>query len=387
MGKKQRKSLKQFDYNIQLGLFKDLYEDIITSGNINTRESKTETPEKYMEKKRSNWADYADSIFRVLRASGVVIYSKGRSLSINEHRKEEVKYILDNVEREIKPINWSREEFDSYISNPEIPVLLNDNILNLKKKLKEVGGYSEASDTVYVLKRKLNERRAELRKEKVKSQKDQLKLHREEDIIDILNLFEKIKNKEIQPASMRPTLFEWNVWRAMSMINHGDVKGNFIVDDSGMPISTASGGKSDIVGEYGEFNIGVEVTLSMGKKQYEMEGEPVVRHIGEMQVNKPSFGLFIADRLNDSVIYHFYINSLSNSDVYNGSVDIIPMETKVFIDFFKNAIEKDIQSKDLYSIHEFSKNISRQIFFNGKTEVDWHKSVIAKAFELVTQTT
>ncbi|MGH2311146.1 AlwI family type II restriction endonuclease, partial [Enterococcus faecalis] len=90
---------------------------------------------------------------------------------------------------------------------------------------------------------------------------------------------------------MRPTLFEWNVWRAMSMINHGDIQGNFIVDDSGLPISTASGGQSDIVGDYGDFRIGIEVTLSTGKKQYEMEGEPVSRHIGEMQRQKPSFGL------------------------------------------------------------------------------------------------
>lgn len=56
---------------------------------------------------------------------------------------------------------------------------------------------------------------------------------------------------------MRPTFFEWNIWRAMTMINHGKVKGNFTVDDSGMPISTAGGGKSDIIGDYGKFNIGI----------------------------------------------------------------------------------------------------------------------------------
>ena len=56
------------------------------------------------------------------------------------------------------------------------------------------------------------------------------------------------------------------------------------------------GSKGDVVGEYGDFNILYEVTLSTGKKQHDMEGEPVPRHVGELKrkSGKDTFGFFIA---------------------------------------------------------------------------------------------
>lgn len=148
-------------------------------------------------------------------------------------------------------------------------------------------------------------------------------------------------------------------------------------------ISTAGGGKSDIIGDYGKFNIGIEVTLSTGQKQFEMEGEPVSRHIGEMQVEKPTFGIFIADSLNETVINHFYTLSHQKSKIYNGTVDIIPMDTRTFIEFFKQATCKNIEPEELYSIHEHSILVSKQMFIEDKTEEDWHNSVIQKVFEIV----
>ena len=71
------------------------------------------------------------------------------------------------------------------------------------------------------------------------------------------------------------------------------------------------------------------------------------------------------------------------SKIYNGIVDIIPMDTKTFIEFFKQATSKDIGPKDLYSIHEHSTSISIQMLIEGKTEEDWHNSVIEKVFEVV----
>lgn len=383
--KKQKKSLRIFDYETQVNLFSELYADIIDSGNISTRESRTETVEKYMKKKMSNWGDYTDSIFRVLQASGVFVFTKGRSLSISPKRKQEVEYILSTVKQDIEPIDISREEFDSYISNPYIPILLNDNLEHLKRNIKEVDGRVKDTDTIYDLKRELNKKRIEARQKKISEQTAKLKSRNQKDITDILEMFEAISNKEIEPASMRPTFYEWNVWRAMTMINHGNIIGNFIVDDSGMPASTAGGGQSDIVGDYEKFKIAVEVTLSSGKKQYDMEGEPVTRHVGELQEksNNPVFGLFIADSLHDSVVSHFYTTSFLNLKVYNGSVDIIPMDTGTFIEFFKKATKKDVSPDDLLSIHEFSQFYSKKIMMSDKTEVDWHKGVMKKVLEVV----
>lgn len=83
-----------FDYETQLNVFKELYNDIIQLGDFRTRETETKTAEEYMKKKLRNWGDYTDSIFRILRATGVVVFSKGRTLTISSERIDEIKYIL-----------------------------------------------------------------------------------------------------------------------------------------------------------------------------------------------------------------------------------------------------------------------------------------------------
>ena len=375
--KKNGENIRVFDYNNLKVVFERIYIDIIDSGKIKTRESKTDTIEKFVKKKLNNLSDYADSIFRVLLSTGLIINSKGRSLQINPTRKDEVDYLLNNVSREIIPLNIDRDEFDKYISNPRIPILLNDSIDNLLKSIKELGGDTTNIDLdIYSLKSYLNNLREINKKAVISKQVKALKTKDNEVVNDILVMFELITNKEIEPASMRPTFFEWNVWRAMTMINHGKIKGNFLVDDMGNPISTAGGGQSDIIGDYGAFKIGVEVTLSTGNKQYEMESEPVSRHIGELQKKGPAFGIFIAEQLQDSVVNFFYTTSLLNSAIYNGKVDVIPINTKIFIEFFKRAVCKDIKPNDLYKIHEYSLTKAKEIFSDEKTERDWHNSVI-----------
>ncbi|HEA3261862.1 TPA: AlwI family type II restriction endonuclease [Pasteurella multocida] len=384
IAKKNNKSLRIFEHQNRINTFKVLYTDIIKSGNIKTRESETKTVDQFVKKKMNNLSDYADSIFRVIQSTGLVINSKGKSLQINPTRKNEVDYILDNVSRDIMPVDMDREDFDKYISDPRIPELLNDCSKNIINSIVELNGeYVDPNLDIYELKSKLSILREKKRIELINNQIVALKVKEQKSIDDILNTFNQISNKEIEPASMRPTYYEWNVWRAMTMINHGNVQGNFIVDDMGNPVSTAGGGKSDIIGDYGYFKIGIEVSLSTGNKQYEMEGEPVNRHIGELQQKGPAFGIFIADKLQDSVINYFYTSSLINSDIYKGYVNVIPMNTSTFITFFKKAVKKNLQPKDLYKIHEYSLKISKQTLLDGKTEKDWHNSVINNMLNIV----
>lgn len=99
-----------FDYETQLNVFKELYNDIIQLGDFRTRETETKTAEEYMKKKLRNWGDYTDSIFRILRATGVVVFSKGRTLTISSERIDEIKYILKKVDREIVCTDMNRND-------------------------------------------------------------------------------------------------------------------------------------------------------------------------------------------------------------------------------------------------------------------------------------
>lgn len=47
---------------------------------------------------------------------------------------------------------------------------------------------------------------------------------------DIQNTFKQIEKKELYDA---PLMLEWNTWRAMTMLDGGDIKANLIFDDLG----------------------------------------------------------------------------------------------------------------------------------------------------------
>lgn len=96
----------------------------------------------------------------------------------------------------------------------------------------------------------------------------ELKTYKDYD--DIIDIFAKIKSKDVPDA---PLFLEWNViGRALVMINYSKrVDGNFIMDLDGAPVSTAGGNKLEA--EYEDFGLITEVTMSNGQTQFKMEGD------------------------------------------------------------------------------------------------------------------
>lgn len=376
-----KKSLKKLSDDTKYAHYRAIYADMIAAGNIATRESKTTSESQFMKKKLANLSDYTDAVFRVLHQSGLIVVSAGRTLSISPVRQREVSYILTQIERKPMPEDMDRSQFDKYMFNPELPILLNDNRASLQSDIvsfKPSTSIDRDLDgmNTYELKSVLAKLRRRQREDRVTAQANRLKERRDEDIQNILDVFKQISDKEVGRDG--PLMLEWNMWRAITMINHGDIKGNFVPDDNGMPISTAGGGQGDIVGNYGDFQMIVEVTLSTGKRQYDMESEPVTRHVGEVQSksDKPVFGMFVAQNLTPTVVNYFWTTNLLNHKVYNGSVDIIPMNLATFVAFFKAASHKVLDASDLLSIHQYSTKIARETALAGQTEDDWHRKVL-----------
>jgi len=121
------------------------------------------------------------------------------------------------------------------------------------------------------------------------------------------------------------------------MLDGGNIKGNFIVDDTGKPLSTAQGNKPDIECDYGNFVLSVEVTLQSGQRQYEAEGEPVARHYGQMKqrTGKEAYCLFIAPTINPAALTHFYMLNQINNRYYGGKTQIVPLD----LDQFRRLVE------------------------------------------------
>ena len=146
---------------------------------------------------------------------------------------------------------------------------------------------------------------------------------------DIQDTFDSIIAYEYYDA---PLMLEYNTWRAMTMLNGGDIQGNFKFDDAGQPMSTASGNMPDIECDYYEYSLSVEVTLQAGQRQFESEGESVARHCGQLKkkTGKDTYCLFIAPTINAATLAHFYgLNHLPIA-LYGGKSKIIPLELRQF---------------------------------------------------------
>ena len=143
-------------------------------------------------------------------------------------------------------------------------------------------------------------------------------------------MFNDIKAKDVYDP---PLALEWNAWRTMTMMDGGNIRANLTFDDAGNPLSTAPGNNADIICDYGDFTVTVEVTLMSGNKQYDAEGEPVARHLGDIKAKtgKPAFCLFVAPTINQSSISHFYGLHRIAIKHYGGKSVVIPLTMDRFM--------------------------------------------------------
>ncbi len=321
-----------------------IYRDRIRHGQTKTRESSDASMEKFLRTQAANMRDYADACFRYLRATGLVNVSHvGKSLSIVKERIEDVDYILGTVDRD--PCHVDDEQaYAAYLGKSSLPKLLTDDRQRLVRKLRTVytqGVLDEQADmeTLKDLLATLTEQR---KQENINEQIRQIKDYKLYD--EIQETFRQIEADELYDA---PLMLEWNTWRAMTMLDGGDIKANLKFDDFGKPMSAAQGNMSDIVCDYGDFLLSVEVTTSSGQKQYETESEPVSRHLGKLKKasGKPCYCLFIAPTINEACVAHFYGLHSLNISYYGGKSVIIPLPISIFRKMLEDSCKANYTPK------------------------------------------
>lgn len=322
---------------------KKIYAAEISSEITSTRQSNDESLEKFLATKRSNLRDYADAFVRYLRATQLVTFNvQSNRLKISKFRQSDVDYILQTIERE--PEDFSdKSAFRTYLFDDQLPVLLSDDCKVSASKLKSFGvslpqikleSVEQLKDRVEAIERSVATEQIEEAEESLKDFKS---------VAELEAVFEQIGNKEIPDA---PLYFEWNIWRAMVMLNDAiSVEGHFKRDLDGMPLSSAPGNRPDIECSYADFNLIVEVTLSSGRKQYEMEGEPVAHHFGQVRKasSKPTYCLFVANKLNSGAVAHFFNLNRFKTAAYGGQTSIVPVELSVFREMLLKARDENLQ--------------------------------------------
>lgn len=307
------------------------YLDDIQQGKTKTRETSDASLKKFIKTKKSNLRDYADACFRYLRYTGLIsIEHRSRRLSFFTDKLKEVDYILTTVNRAPVFIN-DEQSYKNHLYSATQPQLYVDVKENILDTVMRVGGFSKRelqNQTIDELK-DLRDQIIQDRKDAViKAQVAEIKSYSL--YSEIIDTYNEILSDDLYDA---PLMLEYNTWRAMTMLDGGNIKGNLRFDDIGQPLSTAQGNMPDIECDYDDFVLSVEVTMQQGQRQYETEGEPVARHYGQMKqrTGKDAYCLFIAPKINPATLAHFYALNQMNISYYGGKSKIVPLELEQFM--------------------------------------------------------
>ncbi len=337
------------------GQIAEIFADQIEKKDFATRQSSETTYKNFLRTKKGSMRDYADAFMRYVRATQLATFdARSTRLRISAFKTREVEFLLKTVERTPRDFG-DTAQFKDYLFDADNIALYTDDEQRLKQSIQAIEAQNVSAEkapknpTLEQLKDTLEALQEALKARNLGEIKRKLKSH--EDLPDILEVFDQIKAKEIPDA---PLYLEWNVWRALTMLNYAiSINGNFSTDLDVQPLSTAGGNQADIECEYDDFKLLVEVTLSSGNKQYEMEGEPVARHFGNVKraSQKPVYCLFIAPNLSEGAKAHFFNLNQMHTKFYGGKTQIIPLSLENFIQLAQRGVEKNFS--DARQLHQF----------------------------------
>lgn len=364
---------KEFIKTVFAREIKEIYKTDIAKSDFKGREDDDNTLDDFIDRKESNHYDYADAFIRYLRATQLITFDKNFRIIISKIRQEEVDFILHNTQRDAIVFK-NEKQFKDYLFNPFAIELRTDNKENIEIQLQKLGVIYDKESEVEKLKDVLEEAEINKHERNIKETEQGLKHYKEYD--DILNIFGKIEKKVVPDP---PLYLEWNVWRSMVMINYAKrVQGNFKLDLEGTPLNTAGARLPDIYIEYDNFVMIVEVTMSSGQKQYDMEGEPVARHFGKAksETTKPVYCLFVAPKISEGTLAHFFVLNKSAPKFYGGKTSIVPMNLGTFVKFIGTA--KDRNFNNSLQLQNYLDNVLTK---NRTTEdeIEWMRHIETSA--------
>ena len=356
-------------YNALNNILEEIYSEDISAGRTKTRETADTSLKKFLRTKRHNVRDYADACFRYLRYTELfAISQRNRSIEVYPDKVKDLDFILETVDR--NPVFISEtESYKKYLFDSATPRLYCDDRANAILSLMRISDYTKnqlAAMTVVELKDLRDSIVSSRRDAKIKAEVEEIKSYAlYSEIVDTYN--EIISDGYYDT----PLMLEYNTWRAMTMLDGGEIKGNFKFDDAGQPLSTAAGNMADIECDYGDFVLAVEVTMQRGSRQNESEGEPVARHFGQIKkrTGKETYCLFIAPTVNKACLAHFFALNKMEISYYGGRTKIIPLDLEQFMKLVDNSYNYE-RRPTAQELKFFLDDVIRQEE-NSVNELEW----------------
>ena len=299
--------------------------------------------------------DYADTNLRYLKATGLV-QSKGRGLSLVPEKHVFVEKLIQDTGIP----DSDRSYFITLCNGAKLPTdnkdsalaVLDDLLQQLEKRgipFDATGKPTETPADIALIRHQIEGLLSERNEEEYAARQ----AVEWEEIAAYMELIITRKGKKTLstgedievPQAEAPAYFEWVLWRAFLAINSLANKPyearRFKIDQDFLPVGTAPGNGPDLIFEFHDFVIVVEVTLMNNSRQEAAEGEPVRRHVADLvshygeQSGKPVYGLFIANRIDSNTAETFRIGVWFTRTDDKMRLDIIPVTLAQFKAFFE----------------------------------------------------
>ncbi|GAB1779547.1 hypothetical protein PMEGAS67_50240 [Priestia megaterium] len=302
--------------------------------------------------KSTSIKDYSDVNFRYPRLTGLVSH-KGKRLVISNVMAPVVDAILAEGPK-INGIQDSKNYLIRLWKGAELPT---DNELTARQEINRFRsllmeyGVDRSMipiipDTNDVARLNQVRLRLEVLHQQTLEKKFAIEQTKEEQVKEIIAYLKKLDKQPFDEEAYdidiedEPSYLEWGVWRAFLAINHlvnePHVARRFKVDQDFFPVGCAPGGGPDMIFEFEDYVLVVEVTLTTSSRQEAAEGEPVRRHVAKEKVKvaaasgKPVYGLFMARSIDNNTAETFRIGVWYTGDEPD-FINIVPITLNQFI--------------------------------------------------------
>lgn len=333
--------------------------------------------------------DYADLNFRYLKATGLFL-SQGRAIAIVPEKRILAEMLIKEPLKSLNDTDYAQQLWNG----ARLPSDDKINAIRIIKDLTaQLNEYNETADhpelsgmevpDLSQLRYNLEYRLQSLKEKEFAG----LQAGQWQEIADTMTVFlspsRRYSGGDGQgvkiPAGEAPAYFEWIIWRAFlaidSLINSPSQARGFKVDRDFLPLSHAPAGGPDMLFEFDDYYLVVEVTLTSSSRQEAAEGEPVRRHVAEIaerfeNSGKRVYCLFIAVNINSNTAETFKIGSWYKKDDSKLPLQIVPMALEDFIALFRSGLEsRTLTPKGLMELLTFCRAQS------NRDAPEWKKDI------------
>lgn len=315
----------------------------------------------------TSYIDYADENLRYLKTTGCFT-SVGRGLAINLSKKEFIIELIAQIKEHGSYLDYWKNITNGIslpTDNKEVAIR---NLRNLQIEASNRGIQFSSNDIDNDI-GVLNNARYDLEELIALNQELDFAHNQSSQWEEIMQYLAVLLPKDSRPEGLvrsigveiprgeGPAYLEWAVWRAFLAINKlknppYDSR-KFKIDRDFLPISHAPGKGPDLVFEFEDYLLIVEVTLLTTDRQATAEQVGVRRHVYEIakSVNeKPVYCLFLAPNIKNETARDFRKASYEEDDGSELDLTIIPLTLGTFMRIFAFIVNSEEPDSQLFKV-------------------------------------